>query len=352
MVHLLTAAFLLNAGYPAGVRAGSGLSEGVDNIVLIGWDGVGREYAQQLIQRRKLPALRYIARSGSFVTITCIGATDTKAGWAEMLSGYGGRITGIVGNHRSGRMPAGLSVFERVKERWGGSVTTGAIISKNGAALAEMPQRLPAEKALAEGRTGPVWIDNGMRVMMIPGAPYESAVASIDVFSHAVLDDEVVCKRALDFIEQNSASRFFLFVHFGGPDNAGHNFGEGSREYRDAIVRADRLTGAIIRSLSDNNLMERTALVVASDHGFDKGRRTHEYAPDVFMAINRKHVVKAGLRPDVGATILALAGIAVAHQRPVPDGQPLVLSAGRERTSDVRKFVTKVYLTVQRWSVR
>jgi arylsulfatase A-like enzyme len=64
------------------------------------------------------------------------------------------------------------------------------------------------------------------------------------------------------------APSFFMFLHFKNPDTTGHVAGDGSRQYREAIMAADKrlyLLMEMVRQYGWND----TGILVTTDHGFD-----------------------------------------------------------------------------------
>jgi hypothetical protein len=262
-------------------------------FVLIGWDGADRRAVNKMMARGKLPNLRALSKKGSFVDINVQGTTDTRAGWAEILTGCDPSVTGVFSNMRYNAIPCGHTIFERLKYHFGAQgIATAAFIAKQGYVL-----------------TGP--------------SPFNA----IDEFKDGLLRDSVAAGEAISFIQRHRNGRFFLFVHFDGPDKQGHGYGEFSREYRRAIQEADRQTGIILKRLRESNLMGKTAVYVTADHGFDKGKTTHKNAPEVFLASNDPAITVSGNRADITPTILYRAGIAMDETTPQVSG--MTLSAGK-----------------------
>lgn len=103
------------------------------NVILIGWDGAQRAHVQECLQRGELPALKALAEEGALVDIDVItGATDTKAGWTQILTGYHPEVTGVYSNSRYRDVPEGLSIFERLKKHFGPDFVCVAVIGKRG----------------------------------------------------------------------------------------------------------------------------------------------------------------------------------------------------------------------------
>jgi hypothetical protein len=89
--------------------------DGPRNVILIGWDGAQRAHVQECLARGELPTLKKLSEQGALVDIDVVnGATDTKAGWSQILTGYNPEATGVYSNGKYRDIPKGLSVFERL----------------------------------------------------------------------------------------------------------------------------------------------------------------------------------------------------------------------------------------------
>src|SRR4030042_5470847 len=74
-------------------------SKPVKRIILIGWDGVQREHFKEALGENQLPNINLLIKNGSLVDLDITGVTDTKAGWSEILTGYGPDKTGVYDNY-------------------------------------------------------------------------------------------------------------------------------------------------------------------------------------------------------------------------------------------------------------
>lgn len=61
----------------------------------------------------------------------------------------------------------------------------------------------------------------------------------------------------------------YSFVHFRQPDKTGHADGPDDKEYRQAVQDADEFVGDVLDILANGNMMDNTAVIVATDHGFE-----------------------------------------------------------------------------------
>jgi hypothetical protein len=312
------------------------------NAVLIGWDGAQRNHLKEMIAQGEVPNLMALAAEGRLVDIdVTTGATDTKAGWAQILTGYAPEKTGVYSNNRYQPIPVGYTVFERLENFFGPeNIVTAAIVGKKGNVDADGPRKIPFEQwALIQRRLGyqvprprvganvreggKIVEENGTIWVAFTGKPYFYTKDHMDMFVNGLEKNERVGMFALTSLEKCKDRRFFFFIHFAEPDHAGHKYGENSQEYTDAIKLDDEWTGKIVAKLKEMRVYERTLVYVTADHGFDEGKTTHSYAPYVFLATNDPRVMRSGDRMDIAPTILKRFGLDLARIEPELDGTPL-----------------------------
>ena len=276
------------------------------NVILISWDGVGRDTLYSLLRAGRLSNLQDLIEEGGIFNITVTGhATDTKAGHSEMLTGYGPEITGVYSNNRYNPIPDGYTVFERVKEYFQGRVATGMITGKK--------ENLDVEN----------------------DGPFSNAREDLDVCKVAHASASRVGSEALRAIEKYSETSFLFFIHFSDPDHKGHRYGEGSEEYLEAIVSCDYWLGEIVEKLESEGIYEETFIYVTADHGFDPGSKNHRFAPYVFLATNDPDVRRNGEQKDITPTILYRMGLNLEEIEPPLPGMPLQLEKPLETYSIV-----------------
>ena len=342
------------------------------NVILFGWDGAQRNHVKDCLAKGELPTLKKLAEEGALVEIDIIGTTDTKAGWSEILTGYGPKVTGVYSNGRYDTVPKGLSIFERFEAKYGkDDFVTVAVIGKKGhcgeinpprkirldaegkparpagkkgkgkagaGAADKAKARQPARQPGAGRRTGGKIIEeNGVKYRVTPASPYYNMHSALEVWEFGLTKDERVGTKALEYLDKYKDKPFLFFVHFAEVDHSGHRSGENSAEYNNALISNDTWTGKIIAKLKQLGLYEKTLVVVTADHGFDEGGKSHKYAPYVFLAANTKKVNRNGLRGDVTPTIYDLLGLDVSKFEPKLDGSPLT----RPAPADTPKFVPR-----------
>lgn len=311
------------------------------NIILIGWDGAQREHVKECLARNELPNLKKLSEEGTIVAIDVLRKTDTKAGWAQILTGYEPEVTGVFSNSEFQPIPKGYTVFERLEEFFGPDdfVTVAVIGKKNNLGIAP-PERVPIEeksKKNKKGKKNPkktavkkkkkpqgkIITENGVKYRVFPGEPYYYTKDSMDVFINGLMEDEKVGSKTLELLEKYKDKPFFFFVHFAEVDHNGHKFGENSKEYNNALISADKWTGKIMEKLKELNLYDKTLIYVTADHGFDEGKKSHLDAPYIFLATNDKGVIRAGERADIAPTILERFGLDLSKIEPPLDGHSL-----------------------------
>lgn len=281
------------------------------SAVLVSWDGVGRERLRGLLTAGRLPGLSDLVRRGSLVDVDVSDhRTDTKAGHAEMLTGYGPDVTGVRSDAWFRPIPAGLSLFEALQRRFGagrsgpGRFATIMITAKAGNL----------------GSAGPGFLRRAQ--------PWHLVRPSLTLWDGDVLRDaSVVGPLALASLRRFAGQRFFAFVHFSDADRAGHREGERSARYAEAIVLCDRWLAAIRAELRALAIDRTTMVFVTADHGFDAGRRGHRSASRVFLATDDPAVVRSGDQRDIAPTLLAELGAGSEAAQPPRPGRLLTSRA-------------------------
>jgi len=302
------------------------------NIILIGWDGAQREHVKECLGRGELPNLQQLSSEGSIVAIDVLRTTDTKSGWAQILTGYEPEVTGVFSNGRYQPIPAGYTVFERLEDFFGAkNIVTGAVIGKAEHVGADPPERIAVdetsvgykEEIKGKMQEGTIVVEDGVEYLEIPGKPYFHTKNKMDFFVNGLGANDAVGSKSLEYIDKHKDKPFFFFFHFADIDHKGHTFGENSKQYNDALISSDKWLGKIVEKLRELGLYDKTLIYVTADHGFDEGMNGHADAPYVFLATNDKGIVRRGTRADITPTILARFGLDLSELTPPLDGHPL-----------------------------
>ncbi len=148
-------------------------------------------------------------------------------------------------------------------------------------------------------------------------------------------------KSALPHLRE--AEKGLVFLHFADVDSAGHRVGWMTDEYMEAARAADRCLDQVMDTLVAAGRLDRTLLIVTSDHGGHK--RSHGTKLEVDQRIpwyawgagvKRGRISRSVHTTDTAATVLAALGLSLPpglHGRPVveaftgalgPVGMPVV----------------------------
>ncbi len=274
------------------------------NIIVVGWDGTQRDHLLQCYNRELpecangLPNLQ--ALSGGVIwnnTITN-GDTSTKAGWAQIFTGYDAAVTGVYDNSNYQPIPEGYTVFEKIENHFGADNVVTMFISAKGIHTGGACIGDPTYK-------------NGVPAIEDLGQPWCLAKEHIDYFELNQVLNTQVGNRALQLLEAHQGDLFFALFLFRDPDVYGHLEGENSVKYGTQMVEVDYWLGRIIAKLRELNIDEQTLVYVATDHGFDEGRTVHMNAPYTFFAGDDPRIVRSGDRKDIGPTFLDRYGISL-----------------------------------------
>ena len=279
------------------------------NAILISWDGALREHVRADLARGRLPNLAKLVRAGALVDLDVTGhQTDTKAGHAQMLTGYDPALTGVYSNGKFQPIPSGYSIFERLHQAFGKHGLTTIMLTGKDHNLGSSPPGLLRQ-----------------------GEPYFLVRPGITVWDgDQMRPASVVGEKAVNYIRAYAGkARFFLFIHFPDVDAAGHRAGEDSEAYGNALAECDGWLGKILTELETQGIDGRTLVYVSADHGFEVGSKNHGNAPHIFLATSDASVSQAGQQRDIAPTILQAMGVDLGKISPALPGKPLGRATGR-----------------------
>jgi predicted AlkP superfamily pyrophosphatase or phosphodiesterase len=333
-ICLLLFLFLLGGSLvftSANATPGSNKNE-FTNVILIGWDGTDRDTLLNLLQTDKLPNLKKIAQPGVMVkTEITTGRTETKPGWAEILTGYSSKTVGVINNRTMYRpIPKGYTIFERLKEAFGKKgIATIFLAGKRPNLGARGPHRVWVSGPRDFWDLEDVWGKGELlpapeMILKMEGEPYASAKPTLDIYQNGLGEGETVVKKALECIKKYKKSRFFMFAHFEEPDKQGHVSGGYSGEYIKGILDDDRWLGMIVAALKQYAIYDKTLIYIVTDHGFDIKGHSHFYEPHTWLITNDPTVTRGtGDRKDVTPTILSRYGLDLRKIYPPLEGTVL-----------------------------
>lgn len=325
-------------GFICGVFAAPANERG--NIILIGWDGAQRAHLLELLSSGQLPNLQQLIKEGSLVnTEVTTGATQTKPGWAEILTGYNAIDLKIFNNAEYQPIPKGYTIFERLEGYFGASaITTIFIGGKNNNIGSRGPHEICINCLTRDPVTHEktIWWDNllcnadtkdgeARQWVSRQGEPYFYAVQAVDLHKVGLGPANNVVKEALAALDTCKDKAFFAFLHFEEPDEEGHLYGENSLLYSQGLKDADTSLGVIVKKLKELGIYQKTIIYVTADHGMDEGKFSHKQAPYMFLATNCKRKLSDGDRKDITPTILEQYGIDLSRIEPKLGGKSLLI---------------------------
>lgn len=130
----------------------------------------------------------------------------------------------------------------------------------------------PGDESVIGGRRPDDWI------------PYDGTLSNSDRV-----------KRVLEWLARPEPLRpSFIPIYFGETDSAGHDYGPESTEINEAIRHVDAAIGQLETGLRDLHLLDRTTVVVVSDHGMQTVSDDRVVFLDDFVDLSRIDVPEWG----------------------------------------------------------
>jgi arylsulfatase A-like enzyme len=181
--------------------------------------------------------------------------------------------------------------------------------------------------------------------------------------------DEDLTISAIGFLDKFGAQRFFLYLHYMDVhqyvyDESAAIFGTSYSDIYDQSIRwVDRLIGVLVDELERLDLLKRTIVVIAADHGeafLEHGREGHAQdlhgeVSHVPLIILPPFLLDPGVRvretvsnADIWPTLLDLVGL---PELPGADGRslvPLVLAAAGASAPDAAQLERPVFAQLER----
>lgn len=368
----ITFFLLLLLSFDGTVFAGINPRQEVKNTILIGWDGADRKDLTLLLSKGKLPNLEKLINEGCLVNIeVTTGKTQTKPGWAEILTGNKAEDLGIFSNKDYKPIPRGYSIFERLKAYIGNDKIVTLFIGGKDYNIGARGKHQICDNCVKREsvtRENTIFFDKIYKGLTgdetsehwVPreGEPYFYSKEAIDLHMIGLGGARNVTREALTALERLHDKTFFAFIQFEEPDERGHRYGENSALYSQAFQITDYWLGVIVKKLKLLGIYDKTVIYVTADHGMDKGAFSHERAPDIFLATNSKRKLTPGDRKDITPTILSDYGIDLEKITPKLDGTSLFIKDNISDSVELKRtklssitspFVLKEGMTYKMW---
>jgi hypothetical protein len=316
----IIAATLVLLGLVAPSPSGAQIA-GYQRVILVSWDGIRRDTLLELLDADPaapcwrdgdvfpvptgrlngsgepgytcLPALAGIKPAGALETspaygpfqifaahTTNDGETYTKPQHASMFTGYDVLDHGLIGNKTAARIVPGITLYERLMDAFDPVTPTG----RNGFVFRthHSADRKYIGSSIyywaKRSRALQVTTSHGLETPGNPGA-IKHATKSFakwraDAIAHGLPDPG-----------------FFMFLHFKYPDTSGHVNGDGSRQYRQAIIQTDERLYQLFELLRQYGWTD-AAVIVTTDHGFNGVYHSRNAGRDVINTWIAAHNVQ------------------------------------------------------------
>lgn len=279
-----------------------------DRVVLVSWDGIRRDTLQELLEWQQpgeapvaCPSARHPAVMPTECNgyLTCLptlcnfqiidstiveGKPLTRPQHAQMLSGYGPAETGEITNAGTQGLPPGFTVYERI--------------------AAARPEVFTAHIA------GRKFVGMGIIRWAVRSGALELDMRRGGRDNYTGIN---TTKRVIEALDAIGDSPFFLFVHYKAADVLAHSVGDGSRQYREAIIQNDVQLGAVLQLLVNRELLPSTEVYVTTDHGFHGIFHVNDEDPAIvdtwFASLRHDLTLVHSSILDVTPTVLTALGI-------------------------------------------
>jgi len=294
-----------------------------DRVVLISWDGIRRDVLQELLQWQEIgetpeacPSARHDPEMPTECNgyLTCLpnlcnfqiidsavteGKPLTRPQHAQMLSGYGPLETGEITNAGTRGLPPGYTVYERI--------------------AASRPEVFTVHIA------GRKFVGMGIIRWAVKSGALKLDMRRGGRDNYTGIN---TTKRVIEALDTIADSPFFLFIHYKAADVLGHKIGDGSNQYREAILQNDKQLGAVLQLLINRDLLPTTEVYVTTDHGFHGIFHVNAEDPAItqtwFASLRHDLGLVHDSVLDVTPTVLTTLGIPLDNVSPPYRGASLV----------------------------
>ncbi len=246
----------------------------VPNVIWISLDGVSRDTFYAFLQKKQLPNMQRLLRSGNYRNLDIL-TPDPQMGYPHFLTGM--NISATLDNSNN-TLKKTTTVFEKVKTRHK-NATVQAIVSKTEAPYS--PKRL-------------------LNKTYLDAAGIAIRVSSSDSHAFTLAKQAITKKKPI-----------FIFIQQSDPADSVFRYREGTERYSDIIIAFDRRLGDLISHYRDTQRDTPLYVIISSSYGFQKHARTPSTESWILSNIVLSRKAFSG---DIAPSILALYDIP--SQRP------------------------------------
>ncbi len=279
----------------------SGQVRGIQHVIVIGCDGMSPDG----VRKAKAPNMKRMMEQGAW-TLKARGVmpTSSSPNWASMIMGAGPEQHGVTSNEWLTnrfeiepivRSPQGMfpTIFGTIREQRPRAVI-GCFYD---------------------------WDDFG-RLLERQAVDF---LEDSDGPTNAAL-------HAIEFIRARKPT--FTFIHLDHVDHAGHEYGHGTAKYYDSVDVADALIGQVIDAVERAGMLERTVILVTSDHGGVGTKHGDPTMAEIEIpwiamgrGVKRGHEIKSPVNTyDTAVTIAHILGV---KPHPATIGKAVTEAFGR-----------------------
>lgn len=231
-LYILMLAALIGGLNPA--RAADVPSHPVEHVIVIGCDGMSPEG----VRKATTPVLDRLMREGAYTLhARAVMPTSSSPNWASMIMGASPEEHGVTSNDWR---PDKFEIAPTV-------VGPGGIFPTVFGVLREQQPRAVS---------GVFYDWSGF------GRLFERELVTRTEDSDGPTN---AVRHAMNWFRE--AHPQLLFIHLDHVDHAGHDAGHGTPDYYASVEVADRLIGEVVAALEESGDLDRTILLVTSDHG-------------------------------------------------------------------------------------
>ena len=244
-------------------------------------DGLSKEVFNEMLSAGQLPHIdHYIVRRGTLIenAITSL-PTITYGSTVSLVTGVNAGRHGVLGNNW---FDPQLLVLRRY-----GTIGTMSLVNDDFTqpTLFELLDREhTVVVSLQAHRGATTWYENWMR---LGPAWYLGMFRSVNMTTTARMQNVAT--------EANKSGRFpdMFLLYYPAPDEVGHVHGIASSRYREILRGFDNEVGDACKALEEQGLLERTLLVLVTDHGMANVQ--HHFDPAAELQVRGINTTDRGM---------------------------------------------------------